>query len=119
MDPFVAPERTRRTGAPWPHTEGAVSQGPDAAQAADETGQGTLRASDGGLIKQGRGFRQFLLRGLAKVNREWLIICAGHNLLKLFRYGAGMFEARGKGSGRREAPAGPFKKAGQRSSQYS
>ena len=31
------------TGAPWPHTEGAVSQGPDAAQAADETGQGTLR----------------------------------------------------------------------------
>ena len=43
-----------------------------------------------GQIKQGRGFRQFLLRGLAKVNREWLLICAGHNLLKLFRYGAGM-----------------------------
>ena len=43
-----------------------------------------------GQIKQGRGFRQFLLRGLAKVNREWLLICAGHNLLKLFRFGAGM-----------------------------
>ena len=26
-------------------------------------------------------------RGLAKVNREWLLICTGHNLLKLFRFG--------------------------------
>ena len=43
-----------------------------------------------GQIKQGRGFRKFLLRGLAKVNREWLLICAGHNLLKLFRFGAGI-----------------------------
>ena len=52
-----------------------------------------------GQIKQGRGFRQFLLRGLAKVNRDWLLICAGHNLLKLFRFGAGMSgKARGKGA---------------------
>ena len=43
-----------------------------------------------GQIKQDRGFRQFLLRGLAKVNREWLLICAGHNLLQLFRFGAGL-----------------------------
>ena len=35
------------TGAPWPHTQGTVSQGPDAPQAADETGQGALRPSDG------------------------------------------------------------------------
>ena len=34
-----------------------------------------------------RGFRQFLLRGLAKVQGEWSLICTGHNLLKLFRYG--------------------------------
>jgi hypothetical protein len=40
-----------------------------------------------GQAKQGRGFRQFLLRGLEKVNREWLMICTGHNLLKLFRFG--------------------------------
>ena len=51
-----------------------------------------------GQIKQGRGFRQFLLRGLEKVNREWLLICAGHNLLKLFRFGAG---GPGKGGGNR------------------
>ena len=37
-----------------------------------------------GQIKQARGFRQFLLRGLAKVKLEWKLICAGHNLLKLF-----------------------------------
>jgi hypothetical protein len=37
-----------------------------------------------GQIKQARGFRQFLLRGEDKANGEWKIICAGHNLLKLF-----------------------------------
>ena len=36
-----------------------------------------------GQIKQARGFRQFLLRGLDKVSDEWRLICAGHNLLKL------------------------------------
>ena len=40
-----------------------------------------------GQIEQGRGFRQFLLRGLQKVNGEWSLICTGHNLLKLFRSG--------------------------------
>ena len=38
-----------------------------------------------GLIKRARGFRQFLLRGLAKVRGEWALICTGHNLLKLYR----------------------------------
>jgi len=37
-----------------------------------------------GQIKQGRGFRQFLLRGMEKVNAEWQLICTGHNILKLF-----------------------------------
>jgi transposase len=37
-----------------------------------------------GQIKQVRGFRQFLLRGKEKVCSEWRIICAGHNVLKLF-----------------------------------
>lgn len=38
-----------------------------------------------GQIKQIRGFRQFLLRGLAKVRGEWTLICLTHNLLKLYR----------------------------------
>jgi transposase len=36
-----------------------------------------------GQIKQARGFRQFLLRGLDKVRGEWALICIAHNLLKL------------------------------------
>jgi hypothetical protein len=36
-----------------------------------------------GQIKQARGFRQFLLRGLEKVRGEWAIVCTAHNLLKL------------------------------------
>ena len=36
-----------------------------------------------GQIKQARGFRQFLLRGIDKVKAEWAIICTAHNLAKL------------------------------------
>ena len=36
-----------------------------------------------GQIKAGRGFRQFLLRGLKKVPSEWRLICTAHNILKL------------------------------------
>ena len=38
-----------------------------------------------GQIKQARGFRQFLLRGVDKVQGEWALICLTHNLLKLHR----------------------------------
>jgi len=36
-----------------------------------------------GQIKQARGFRQFLLRGLEQTRGEWSLICMVHNLLKL------------------------------------
>jgi transposase len=36
-----------------------------------------------GHIKQARGFRQFLLRGIDKVASEWSLLCTAHNLLKL------------------------------------
>lgn len=36
-----------------------------------------------GQIKEARGFRQFLLRGIEKVRAEWAIICSTHNLRKL------------------------------------
>ena len=72
-----------------------------------------------GQIKQGRGFRQFLLRGLEKVNREWLLICTGYNLLKLFRFGAaGPGKARRNSSGR-EAKESPLASRLSRDSQSS
>jgi transposase len=39
-----------------------------------------------GQIKHARGFRQFLLRGIAKVQGEWALVCTAHNILKLYRY---------------------------------
>ena len=36
-----------------------------------------------GQIKQARGFRQFLLRGVEKVANEWGLVCLAHNILKL------------------------------------
>ena len=36
-----------------------------------------------GQIKEARGFRRFLLRGLEKVTGEWSLLCTAHNLLKL------------------------------------
>ena len=36
-----------------------------------------------GQIKQARGFRQFLRRGIERVGQEWALICTAHNLLKL------------------------------------
>ena len=61
-----------------------------------------------GQVKEGRGFRQFLLRSLQKVNWEWLLICTGHNLLKLFRFGARPpRKARGNGpTGKAKKPPG-------------
>jgi hypothetical protein len=41
-----------------------------------------------GQMKEARGFRRFLLRGLAKVTGEWSLACTAHNLLKLFKAAA-------------------------------
>ena len=39
-----------------------------------------------GQIKEARGFRRFLLRGLDNIRGEWRLVCLTHNLLKLWRY---------------------------------
>ena len=98
VDPFIAAEKTRHGTRPEPAPRGRIPKG----LSARDRMRRKLRTKRGreryalrmetvepvfGQIKQGRGFRQFLLRGLEKVNREWLLICAGHNLLKLFRHG--------------------------------
>ena len=38
-----------------------------------------------GQIKQARGFRQFLLRGIDKVRGEWALLCLTHNILRMHR----------------------------------
>ena len=100
VDPFVAPDRTRHGTRPEPAPRGRI---PNHLSARDRMRR-KLRTKHGrqryalrmqtvepvfGQIKQGRGFRQFLLRSLEKVNREWQLICTGHNLLKLFRFRGG------------------------------
>jgi transposase len=37
-----------------------------------------------GQIKQARGFRQFLLRGLKKIAGEWALVCMTHNILRIY-----------------------------------
>ena len=94
-DPFVAPEQTRHGRVVPPAPRGRI---PNNLSARDrmrrklQTKRGRQRYALRmgtvepvfGQIKQARGFRQFLLRGLEKVNSEWSLICTGHNLLKLF-----------------------------------
>jgi transposase len=39
-----------------------------------------------GQIKEARGFRRFLLRGLDHIRGEWRLVCLTHNLLKIWRH---------------------------------
>ena len=106
VDPFVAPEQTRHGRVVPPAPRGRIPSqlSPrDRMRRKLQTKRGRQRCALRmqtvepvfGQIKQGRGFRQFLLRGLEKVNGEWSLICTGHNpesssgqaLLKLFRFG--------------------------------
>ena len=42
------------------------------------------------ILKSVLGFRQFLLRGLEKVQLEWTLVCVAYNLKRLHRLGAGL-----------------------------
>ena len=41
-----------------------------------------------GQIKDGRGARRFMRRGLRACEAEWKLLCGTHNLLKLWRHQA-------------------------------
>ena len=101
VDPFVAPKQTRHGRVVPPAPRGRIPShlSPrDRMRRKLQTRRGRQRYALRmqtvepvfGQIKQGRGFRQFLLRGLEKVNGEWSLICTGHNLLKLFRFGVNL-----------------------------
>ncbi len=47
----------------------------------EDTRRKVIVEPENGQIKEGRGLRRFLLRSLEKVNSEWHLIAATHNLL--------------------------------------
>ena len=105
VDPFVAPEQTRHGRKPPPAPRGRIPKHlsvRDRMRRKLQTRRGRQRYALRmetvepvfGQIKQSRGFRQFLLRGLDKVQAEWSLICTGHNLLKLFKFGNSVINPR-------------------------
>jgi len=100
FDPYIATGRQRHHGS-----EAEASAPPTTAK---ERMAAKVRTPDGkalyarrkvivepvfGQIKEARGFRRFLLRGLQKIRGEWRLVCLGHNLLKLWRYGCAQIAA--------------------------
>jgi transposase len=93
FDPYIATERQRHS------TPGTAASDPPAT--AQERMAAKVRTPQGralyarrkvivepvfGQIKEDRGFRRFLLRGLAKIRGEWRLVCLTHNLLKIWRH---------------------------------
>ena len=98
VDPFIAADQTRHNAVVPPAPRGRIPahlSPRDRMRRKLRTRRGQARYALRmatvepvfGQVKQGRGFRQFLLRGLAQVHGEWLLICTGHNLRKLFQFG--------------------------------
>jgi transposase len=98
FDPHIATERQRHHSA----TTVAASEPASEPTTAKEKMQAKLRTAAGravyarrkaivepviGQIKEARGFRRFLLRGLAQIRGEWRLVCLTHNILKIWRYG--------------------------------
>ena len=94
FDPYIAPGRQK-------HHE-PEAEASDAPTTAKERMAAKVRTPEGkavyarrkvivepvcGQIKEARGFRRFLLRGLATIRGEWRLVCLTHNLLKIWRYG--------------------------------
>ena len=93
-DPYMATGRRRHhdPGAPVPQ-EPATAQARMAAKVQTPTGKAlyarrkVIVEPGFGQIKEARGFRRFLLRGLDNIRGEWRLVCLTHNLLKMWRYG--------------------------------
>ena len=100
FDPYIATERQRHQG---PQTEA-----PETPATVQERMAAKVRTPEGkalyarrkvivepvfGQIKEARGFRRFLLRGLDAIRGEWCLICLTHNLLKIWRYGSAQIAA--------------------------
>ena len=96
IDAYIATGRLPH-GQPLPPKRGPMPKNADAKarmarKLRSKTGSAIYAQRKGivepviGQIKEARGLRRFLLRGLEKVDAEWHLIAATHNLLKLFRH---------------------------------
>ena len=103
FDPHIATERQRHHATTTP-AEPESEPAPEPATAKEKM-QAKLKSAAGraiyarrkaiaepvfGQIKEARGFRRFLLRGLDQIRGEWRLVCLTHNLLKIWRYGSGL-----------------------------
>jgi transposase len=97
IEPYVPPSRPKQEASPGellePIPDTAPTQERMAAKLQTPMGKRVYSKRKEtvepvfGQIKEARGIRRFLLRGLGSVQAEWALICATHNLLKLFRSG--------------------------------
>ena len=98
IDEYIATGRLKHSEQPPPAPRGRIPKNATtkermARKLRTVKGRGTYKKRKHivepvfGQIKEGRGFRRFLLRGLQNVSAEWDLICLTHNLLKLFRSG--------------------------------
>ena len=98
LDPYIATERLKHNQEIPPVPRGRIPKDYTAQQRMARKlrtvkGRATYAKRKGiiepifGQLKQVLGFRQFSLRGLASMRGEWRLICAVHNLLKLWRHG--------------------------------
>jgi transposase len=93
FDPYMATGRQRHHGPEAAEAEPpATAQERMAAKVRTPTGRALYARRKVivepvfGQIKEARGFRRFLLRGLDNIRGEWRLVCLTHNLLKLWRY---------------------------------
>jgi len=98
IDAYIAVRREQHGQRPQPAPRGRIPaglsrQGRMARKLRTKRGRAEYRRRKAivepvfGQIKEARGFRRFRLRGQAKVTAEWQLVCAVHNLGKLFRSG--------------------------------
>jgi hypothetical protein len=94
VDPYIAPARQRHHApqADAPETPATVQE-LMAAKVRTPAGKALYARRKVmvepvfGQIKEARGFRRCLLRGLERIRGEWRLVCLTHNLLKMWRYG--------------------------------
>lgn len=94
FDPYIATERQRH--------QAPQAEAPATPSTAQERMAAKVRTPVGkalyarrkvivepvfGQIKEVRGFRRFLLRGLDNIRGAWRLVCLTHTLLQMWRYG--------------------------------